>query len=965
LQTPKPPVQLLRRLNVARVGYVALFFLLGSPLARSALPDWRAYPNGQARIAVEPSSEWLLLETKELDALAVERVIHQHLPTALLARVERLTRHRTAIQIEGTDRAGLETVAKILRLRGLAHRYWPAVTRSTGVGFFDDRVVFSADRLPDPDRLRKLGVTLSRTSVWLPGVHIAEADDGDGVAAAWRLTRLPEVRWAEPDLIRHVELYVTTDDPQVGVQWHLDSESGLGSINAFRAWNTTLGEPETIIGIFDNGFDMDHPDLVANIVGGFDAVDGDDDPEAGCSARPDGVAQAGECPQDRPFRQSHGTAVAGVSAARGDNQTLGAGVCPRCSLYVVRMLGDGQGMRSIASAEAFQRATDDGVDAINNSWGPSLTRFFPLARSEREVFDRITTQARDGRGVILVFAAGNDFFTPATANPYASHPGVITVSASTRRDEFACYSNYGTVIAISGPSKGCYDGEGGLWTTDYAGGGGYGPEDFTTGFGGTSGAAPVVTGVVGLMLSANPDLTNQQVRVLMQSSADKIEADTHDWERRIGVDLHDRFGYDEHGFSVGFGYGRVNAAKAVARAGGAERGEVASVCDESCQQCFRDRCAPACAEDGDCVGATRCVDLGEDRRGCAIPPLALDTPGEPCTADCEVCVTTVDSELAAAEVCTRHCEVDDDCPFGFDCRPLGDGAARACIPGNKECGSPYGDVRCQSNVAVEGNGNYFCSCECIPGTTGACPAGFRCANVRCSRARGGLLCEPAERLVDANYMPHCVADNTVEVPCATHDDCGGGVFCIEGTCQPDQAEGGCDTCAACNADDDCLPGEQCVDTARGDRCLRPCEHMGPEDQCPADTICANVPGPPDDFCVNPDIDRKGMCPRGYRCRDEGRCFGDDECPEGETCEARWCTGSAEPDATPPVDAALMDAGMSLEDAEPPSADAGGGAGNELPAVRDQGCDAGAGDTPTPLAGCLLVMLLALRNGRRR
>ncbi len=944
---------------------IALFFLSFS--AQGALPDWRAYPNGDQRISVAPSAEWLLFETRALDPLVVEQVVNQLLPEAVLARVELLTRTRTAVQVQGTDQAGLERVAKALNVRRLVQRYWPVVTRSTGVGFFDDQVVISTPALPSADRLHKLGVSLVRASKRLDGVYVLRALDGDGVAASWRLSRLPEVRWAEPDLIRHVEPYVLTDDPRLDEQWHLNAEDGSGSISAFRAWNTSLGDPDIIVGVFDNGFDMDHPDLVANIVGGFDAVDGDEDPEAECSSSPDGLAQAGDCPQNRPFRQSHGTAVAGLSAARGDNQTLGTGVCPHCSLYVVRMLGDGQGMRSIVSAEAFQRAADDGVDTINNSWGPSLTRFFPLARAEREVFDRISTEARDGRGVILVFAAGNDYFTPATANPYASHPGVMTVSASTRQDEFACYSNYGSVIAISGPSKGCYDGEGGLRTTDYAGGGGYSREDFTTDFGGTSGASPVVTGVVGLMLSVNPDLTNQQVRLLMQNSADKIEADTHNRERRIGVNLLERFRYDDHGFSVGFGYGRVNAAKSVARAGGADRGEVASVCDESCDQCFMDRCAPACTEDEECIGAARCVDIGDDRRGCAIPPLAIDTPGEPCNAQCEACVTTIDSNFEQAEVCTKHCDDDEGCPFGFDCRPLGPGEANACIPGNHECGAPYGDVRCQSSVAVEGNGNYFCSCECIPGTTGACPAGFRCANVRCNRSRGGIVCEPVDRIVDANYMPHCVADNTVQVPCETHDDCASGVFCIDDVCQPDREEGGCDICAACNEDDDCMAGEECVETPRGDRCLKPCRYMGPEGQCPADTLCANVPGPPDDYCLNADFDRKGVCPRGFRCREDGRCFDDAECPEGESCEMRWCTGGEEPEIVPPVvDASVsVDEGVVAPDAGPPMADAAAGQGLERPAVRDDGCDTMPGEAPSPFFGALFLALLALRNGRRR
>ncbi len=880
----------------ARVLVLALLpaFAAASPYA------WRSYPNDGRAIEFELADEWLLLAGPPGSA-DIEAVLLKTAPTAVLARVLPLVAGRTAVEIRGADAHRLRDVGAALVRAGVSDAFWPAARRESGVGFFDDEVAVATDAEADPTRLAKLGLVLLERP--LPGVWRGRARDGDAVGLAWRLQGVAGVRWAEPDLLRHVKTYDLPNDPRLGQQWHLDNAANVADIDIEAAWEVTRGVPETIVGIFDNGFDLDHPDLEPNIVGGFDAAGGDEDPESECTNSPDGAGPAGSCPAERPFRESHGTAVAGVVAAKADNELAGAGVCPECSLFTVRLLG--AGFRSITNAAAFQRAADAGVSVINNSWGPGITRFFPLANAERETFARITTQARDGRGVVLVFAAGNDFFTPATANPYASNPGVVTVSASTRIDDFACYSNFGSVIAVSGPSRGCFDGESGIATTDYVGREGYGRDDFTQGFGGTSAASPVVAGVAALVLSANPALTAQQVRLVLQRSAEKIHADKNPWEQRYGIDLATEFDYDEHGFSQGFGYGRVNAGRAVALALALPDG-VAGVCDEACPRCFEDRCAPDCATDADCPAAARCLEMPDGARGCAIPHPALDAPGQPCNADCDLCVETIDSRFEAARVCSVRCEGDEDCPFGFDCRTVDPDAPRACVPGNQECGSIWGQTRCQSEIRVEGGGAEFCSCECVPDTPGACPDGFLCSNVRCERRRSGIFCVPVQNRREANYFPSCVPDPSFEAPCAAHTDCTGGLYCIDGTCQPDHFDGGCDICAPCVRSRDCNAGEACVNLLRGPRCLLPCEENDTTQGCPGDSICSNLPGPEGLYCVNPEFRRKGYCPNAYRCEVEGRCFEDPDCPGDERCVVDTCRGEGpEPDMA--VDAGIPDA----------------------------------------------------------
>lgn len=693
--------------------------LFAAPAAASPY-DWRSYPNGDRIVAADLADDWLLLAADRPDPNTIE-AIHNVLgkvdPRATLARVRPMVPGRVGLEIAGVDAEILRDVGEALVRAGLATAYWPAFARETGRGFFDDRLAIRVTSDAALKQLPALGVRVLAPSA-LDGVWWAAAEDGDAIGAAWALRDRPGIVWAEPDLIRDAVPLALTDDPRIAEQWHLGSPDGAGSIDAAGAWEITKGSPEIVVAIFDNGFDTDHPDLADNYVGGFDAVSNDDDPSAECEASYDGQGPAGTCPEDRPFRQSHGTAVAGVAVGRGDNQLLGAGVCPLCSLYTVRMLGEGS-FRSLSNAETFQRAADDGVDVINNSWGPSITRFFPLGVAEREVFADITTRGREGKGVVLLFAAGNDFFTPATANPYATDPGVITVAASTRVDDFACYSNYGEVIAIAAPSQGCFDDEPGIATTDYAGPEGYSVGDFTNGFGGTSAASPVAAGLAGLILSANPELTAQQVRLVMQVSADRIRADKHDWRQLLGgdVDLAAEFDYDENGFSRGFGYGRINAARAVQAAlapplaGGS--------CAEGCARCVDDRCVTECAADADCPGA-------------CLPAMwfALDDRGSPEPEDDAAVGFSgcLDPAAGGGAPCAEAaCPADEVCALWpsadrrrFDPRCFAPGGGGL---GGQACRS---DADCRARWCADGR----CVAPCVDDADPACAPGAVCGEAR-------------------------------------------------------------------------------------------------------------------------------------------------------------------------------------------------------------------------------------------
>ena len=240
-----------------------------------------------------------------------------------------------------------------------------------------------------------------------------------------------------------------------------------------------------------------------------------------------------------------------MASRSNDLGTLG--VCPECRLVTIRMVGVSQRRREPRGRPALVDRSEHRCG--NNSWGPSIARYFPMAIAEEQAVADGMTQGRGGKGMLLLYAAGNDRLLNAESNPYSAHPETVTVSGSARRDDFACYSNYGSTIDISAPTKGCFDGEPGLRTTDLVGGEGYNQGDFHNDMGGTSSACPVASGVAALIIAANPELSARQVRLVLQASAERIRADQVDWSRRIGVDLESVFEYDERGHSVGFGYG--------------------------------------------------------------------------------------------------------------------------------------------------------------------------------------------------------------------------------------------------------------------------------------------------------------------------------------------------------------------------------------------------------------------------
>ena len=257
------------------------------------------------------------------------------------------------------------------------------------------------------------------------------------------------------------------------------------------AWELTRGIATIGIGIIDSGFDVGHPDAPVNLVLGTDYVSG-----GTVSADPNG----------------HGTHVAGIIAAAFDNGIGVAGIAPGVTVYVDRILDEtGSGADSDLVAAIFHQANDARIRVISLSLGGGTTGSTTDNAAIRYALDQ---------GKIVVAATGNS--GSAVLFP-ASYPGVIPVGAIGSTLAVTSYSNFGLslqqygVVAPGGDGSSSSTKIISTYTRTLTSGTGqaYGYKSIS----GTSMATPYVSGVVGLMLSINPNLTRDQVMSILRGSA--------------------------------------------------------------------------------------------------------------------------------------------------------------------------------------------------------------------------------------------------------------------------------------------------------------------------------------------------------------------------------------------------------------------------------------------------------------
>lgn len=355
------------------------------------------------------------------------------------------------------------------------------------------------------------------------------------------------VKTAEPDLDTTLDEYFTAPNDQLlQQQWHLKNEGRIPNVNyrlkygadakVVDAWQRlgNMGQKDVVIAVIDNGFDLNHPDLKTKVYRPFD------------------LWNQSEQIMQGDTRFTHGTPCATVALAASNGSGI-VGSAPNAKFMPI----SGTSFSNRATEQMFDYCLLNGADIISCSWGTTDPQF-ALGRIKQEAISRAYKEGRDGKGCIILFAVGNEDYD--FVNFYAAHPDVIAVGACTSQDEHASYSNRGREVSIVAPSNGDWpiiagrawwdeglrnaQGNYKFWRDGVSRGKHY------KHFGGTSSATPLVAGICALILSANPDLTAKEVKEILQQTADKIGRPS-DYS---------------NGHSARYGFGRVNADKAVAEA---------------------------------------------------------------------------------------------------------------------------------------------------------------------------------------------------------------------------------------------------------------------------------------------------------------------------------------------------------------------------------------------------------------
>lgn len=365
----------------------------------------------------------------------------------------------------------------------------------------------------------------------------------------WKRGRLVAAHKQLPH-VEHPHLRQLRDfpnDPLLGNQWHLlNTGQGGGTpgvdVHVGPWWdfagNSHLGAG-VVIGIVDSGLETTHPDFAGNYIPAlsYDFLAGDNDPT------PSGGS-------------GHGTAVAGLAAARGNNALGVTGVAARAGIAGIRLTSPTLQTDAMeAAALTFQNDNQGGIGTIhvyNNSWGPqddgrTLAGAGPLTRAALE--SGVNT-GRGGLGSIFVWAVGNGKGALDNANydGYANSRFVIGTGAVTNQGFATSYSEPGANVFLCAPSDGGPGALGRVTTTDRTGAIGYNTEvngDYATTFSGTSAAAPQVAGVAALLLEANPALRWRDVKHILARTAVKNDATSATWITNA-ANLHhsDAYGFD-------------------------------------------------------------------------------------------------------------------------------------------------------------------------------------------------------------------------------------------------------------------------------------------------------------------------------------------------------------------------------------------------------------------------------------
>ena len=497
------------------------------------------------------------------------------------------------------------------------------------------------------------------------------------------------------------------DHAHIAEAWRL-----LRILGAVKS-NCELGKDRKLA-IIDDGFDILHEDIASGVIASKNF--GDSTCESGTLFS-----------NQSATKNFHGTLVTGIAAARGANGVGPAGACPSCSLILARMAGDPEDVGGVYESyydSIFRWVMEKGAEVVNCSWGllyETMEDCNYMKSYYDELFDYMTTEANNNKGILLIFASGNDGVDFST-DPFSTHPNVLPVGAVDSNGSRYSFSNFGPKLGVMAPTSageksgskyvdriwttdnyiepacskpgtsGCHDKAG--WTPDHvmAGGDGWWGK-YSYRFSHTSSAAPLVSGVAAVVLEANPNLTALELKDILTKTADRVSKSDAN--------------YDANGHSNYYGFGRVNALRAVAAAwikgGGVITAKIKAAIDKA-SPCTKDNCWDFGVEYPDEDLYDYDPDAEDDCKEDPVTPPAPeendDDPVTPVADDDPVSDDdTTDPENNDSDPGT---DPDDDTPAGplcgngtIDANEICDGSTMPC---SQLAGAPEnGTAQCASN----------------------------------------------------------------------------------------------------------------------------------------------------------------------------------------------------------------------------------------------------------------------------
>jgi subtilisin family serine protease len=371
-------------------------------------------------------------------------------------------------------------------------------------------VVGFEDQASDAEQRRavqRAGGRIDETVDSIDGVVVSPRGSRTTDQVAALLSDADPVEFVEPNYV--LKHFRTPNDPAFDRLWGLDNTGQLGGtpgadVNATSAWDVATGGNVTVA-VVDTGIDYTHPDLSRNMWrnpaelpnGADDDNNGFVDDIYGADFKNDDA--------DPNDDSSHGTHVAGIIGAEGNNGIGGVGVDWNVHLMALKFLDNNGSGNTANAAEAIDYAVKAGARVINASWGgPAFS--FALYKAIRNA---------GNQGVLVVAAAGNEGANSDSEPEYpASYdlPNVISVAATDAGDGLVDFSNYGArSVDLAAPGDDIYS-----TVPKFANPSGYAY------FSGTSMATPFVSGAAALYLAHAPSATTTQVRDALLGSVDRL-----------------------------------------------------------------------------------------------------------------------------------------------------------------------------------------------------------------------------------------------------------------------------------------------------------------------------------------------------------------------------------------------------------------------------------------------------------